>query len=114
MIVGIFTSDSMVLEIAVPYLIFNAVGCMIENIIYISTGVVSGAGYTNITMAASMLSAVGRIVIALVIQSVTTLGVYSVGFASIIAPVIPVIIMVYVIISGKWKVNRLQRELDKM
>ena len=85
---------------------------IIENIIYATTGVVSGAGYTPITMTASMLAAAGRVIFSVILINTTALGIYSIGLAALIAPVIPVIIMIIVLLSGKWKTSRIQKEMS--
>ncbi len=109
-ILGIFSNDAEVLEMGRQYLVLMAAGCVTENIIYTSTGVVSGAGYTHITMAAAMLSALFRIIFALILQQATDLGVIGLGTAVVLAPVIPVIVMAAVLISGKWKKSALSEE----
>lgn len=111
-LLGIFTNEQEVITVGTLYLILVSVGTVIESLIYTMTGVVSGAGYTTITMVGALTAAFGRIIIALILQNVTSLGLYSIGVAAIISPVIPVLIMLITILSGKWKISRIQKELD--
>ena len=111
-VLGVFTSNSDVVSIGSLYLTLLSLGFIIENIIYATTGVVSGAGYTPITMTASMLAAAGRVIFSVILINTTALGIYSIGLAALIAPVIPVIIMIIVLLSGKWKTSRIQKEMS--
>ena len=113
-ILGLFTPDSEVISAGALYLTLMSFGVVLENIIYETAGVISGAGYTTITMIASMLAAAGRVVFAVILQRVTSMGVYAIGVAAIAAPVIPVIIMVVTLCSGKWKISRVQKEMNAL
>lgn len=110
-ILGIFTTNMDVVAVGTFYLAILSFSFVIENIIYTSTGVVSGAGYTPITMTAAMLAAAGRIGFAILFQHTTDLGLYSICAAALIAPFIPILIMILVLLSGKWKTSRIQKEL---
>ncbi|MBR2562105.1 MAG: MATE family efflux transporter [Eubacterium sp.] len=112
-ILGIFTDNTAVLAAGTEYLLLLSIGIMIENIVYATTGIVSGAGYTRITMAASMTSAVSRVYITYFLQE-QSFGVFSAGLAALIAPCIPVIIITFILLSGKWKVSAIQRELSAL
>lgn len=111
-LLGIFTSEQEVIAVGTLYLILVSVGTVIESLIYTMTGVVSGAGYTTITMVGALSAAFGRIVIALILQYTTEIGLYSIGVAAILSPIIPVVVMLATLISGKWKISRIQKELN--
>lgn len=113
-ILGIFTDDAHVVRTGSHYLLFISIGFVIENLIFTTTGVISGAGYTTITMAASLMAAAGRVVFAWILQTVTDLNVYSIGVAGILSPIIPVVIMIFSLASGFWKTSRIQNELKKI
>lgn len=73
-LLGIFTNEQEVIRAGILYLILVSAGTMIESLIYTMTGVVSGAGYTPVTMTGALLAAFGRIIIAVIIQYATDMG----------------------------------------
>ncbi|MCI6018672.1 MAG: MATE family efflux transporter [Clostridiales bacterium] len=113
-ILNLFTTNTDVISAGTFYLTLMSIGFIFENIIYATTGIVSGAGYTPITMIAAMLSAIGRVIFAVILQETTDLGLYAISIASIVAPMIPVIIMIIVLTSGKWKISRIQAEIHSL
>ena len=103
----IFTPDAAVAAVGVGYLRCMAASFIIEGIMFCMFGVISGSGYTPVTMCCGILSAfVARYSCAVLFSRVMNLGFNGIGLSYLAAPVITTMICLLFILSGKWKSSR--------
>lgn len=106
---GLFTQDPQVLAVGGPYLQIVAVSFVIESVMFCMMGVLTGAGYTNITMICAIISAFGvRYGLAWFLSSVASMGFLGIAMAYPFAPLSSTVICLVFILSGKWKKNRVK------
>lgn len=107
---SIFTSDPGVAEVGVTYLRLLALCLLVENTMFCIFGVLTGAGYTLVTMACALISAFGvRYALAYVLSAFTPLGFNGIALAYSAAPLVGIIVGGGFLLSGRWKVSRLER-----
>lgn len=106
---GLFTSDPLVAEVGVGYLRIYAISFFVEVIMFCMFGVLTGSGYTNVTMACSIISAFGiRYVMALVLSQYTSMGFNGIALAYSCAPLLGIAVCIYFLLSGRWKKSRIK------
>ncbi len=106
---SIFTSDEAVIEAGIEYLKVMSVSFVLEGLMFCLFGVVTGSGYTPVTMCCGILSAfVVRYAAAWLLCNVFTMGFMGVAVSYSIGPIPSIAICVIFIITGKWKKPRVQ------
>ena len=72
-------------------------------------GILTGSGYTTVTMACSVISAFAvRYAFAYILSSFTSLGFNGIALAYSIAPLVGIAISSYFLVSGRWKNSRVK------
>lgn len=106
---GLFTTDTSVAEIGVSYLRIYAISFFDEVIMFCMFGVLTGSGYTTVTMTCSFLSAFGvRYAGAYLLSRFTSLGFNGIALAYSVAPLVGISIGGFYLISGRWKKSRIR------
>lgn len=106
---GLFADDQSVIDMGLRYLQILAIGFLIESVMFCLFGLLTGAGYTNITMSCAIVSAfVVRYGLARLFTAVTPLGFLGIAAAYPFAPVASTIIALCFIKSGRWKRSRVK------
>lgn len=105
----IFTPESAVAAVGTGYLRRMAFSFIMESAMFCMFGVVSGSGYTPVTMCCGILSGFAvRFGAAWFFSRGLMLGFNGVGLAYLAGPVVASIICIVFLISGKWKSARVQ------
>lgn len=108
MMLRLFTTDAGVLAMGAPYLQVLAVSFLIESVMFCMFGLLTGAGYTNITMLCAILSSfLVRYALAVIFSRVVGLGFIGIAWAYPFAPMCSCIVCIIFILSGRWKKSRL-------
>lgn len=106
---GLFTPDSNVAEIGASYLRIYAISFFDEVIMFCMFGVLTGSGYTTVTMCCSFLSAFGmRYAGAYLLSNFTSLGFNGIALAYSLAPLVGITVGGYFLVSGRWKKSRVK------
>lgn len=104
-----FTPEIAVESVGIGYLRCMAFSFVLESIMFCMFGVVSGSGYTLVTMACGILSGfVVRFGTAWLLSSVAGLGFNGVGLAYMAGPIASSLICLVFMLTGKWKKARVQ------
>lgn len=107
LMLGIFTSDAPVIALGTSYLQTMAVTFLIETVMFCMFGLMTGAGYTNVTMLCAILSSfLVRYALAWLFSQKTALGFLGIACAYPFAPMTSCVVCVIFILSGKWKTSR--------
>lgn len=105
---ALFTGDPTVALAGTDYLRMYSLCFMGEVFMFCMNGVLTGAGYTTVTMISSISMAVGvRYVAALLLSKYTVLGFSGIALAYSISPILGIAIAAYFLISGRWKTPRI-------
>ncbi|MBQ9815764.1 MAG: MATE family efflux transporter [Lachnospiraceae bacterium] len=106
---GIFTTDPTVIEWGIPYLQVLAISFIIEAGMFCMFGLITGAGYTNVTMLCAIFSAfIVRYSLALLFSKALHMGFIGIAWAYPFAPVASCIVCIIFLLTGKWKKSRLK------
>ncbi|MCI8992228.1 MAG: hypothetical protein HFG80_05795 [Eubacterium sp.] len=106
---GLFTQDVQVLAVGGPYLQIIAVSFVIESVMFCLMGVLTGAGYTNITMVCAIISAFGvRYGLAWFLSVGVSMGFPGIAWAYPMAPLSSTAVCIIFLLSGRWKKNRVE------
>lgn len=105
---SLFTHDSEVTLVGADYLRLYAISFIDEVIMFCMYGVLTGAGYTTVTMLSSVTMAFGlRYVFAFLLSKYTTLAFNGIALAYSIAPLLGIAVSVYFLVSGRWQKSRI-------
>ncbi len=104
-----FTQEAAVAAVGTSYLRRMAFSFVMESAMFCMFGVVSGSGYTPVTMCCGILSGFAvRYGAAWFFSKVLLLGFNGIGLAYLAAPVASMLICIVFLASGKWKSARVQ------
>ena len=105
----IFTSDEAVIAAGIDYLKVMSVSFILEGLMFCLFGVITGSGYTPVTMCCGILSAfIVRYVSAWVLCNIFSMGFLGVAVSYSIGPLPSIAICLIFILTGKWKTPRVQ------
>ncbi|MCD8218339.1 MAG: MATE family efflux transporter [Clostridiales bacterium] len=108
-LLGAFTTEAEVLAIGIPFMRIFICCILIENVMFCMFGLLTGAGYTNITMSCALVSTfVVRYAFSYVLSSMTPLGFHGIAVAYILAPCASLTISGLYTLSGRWKKPRVR------
>ncbi len=108
-ILAVFTTEAGVAEIGIPFMRFFIWCILIENVMFCVQGLLTGAGYTHITMIASLVSAfLVRYALAYVLSGMTPLGFNGIALSYVIAPCASIAISGGYSLTGRWKKPRVR------
>lgn len=108
-IYGLFTDSAAVTALGIPFLKWYSICFFDEVIMFCMFGVLTGAGYTRVTMLCSIFSAFGvRYAAALLLSTYTAMGFNGIAFAYVLSPLVGLSISLYFLISGKWKYSKVR------
>ena len=110
----IFTPDVAVSGIGIGYLRRMAFSFVLESVMFCMFGVVSGSGYTPVTMCCGILSGFAvRYGCAWLLSDVLMMGFNGIGLAYNGGPIVSSLIVMIFLLSGKWKKARVSVGKDK-
>ena len=105
---GLFTTDPEVTRVGADYLRLFAISFLDETIMFCMFGVLTGAGYTTVTMLTSITSAFGiRYALAALLSRHTLLGFNGIALAYSAAPLLGIAVAIIFLLSGRWKKSRI-------
>jgi len=105
----LFTDSTGVAALGIPFLGWYSICFFDEVIMFCMFGVLTGAGYTLVTMCCSLFSAFGiRYAAAFLLSSYTFLGFNGIALAYALSPLLGLSISLYFLLSGKWKKSRVK------
>ncbi|MGN1002968.1 MAG: MATE family efflux transporter [Oscillospiraceae bacterium] len=100
----LFVDDPEVIRVGTDYLRIYSVSFLDETIMFCLFGVMTGAGYTMVTMVTMVTSAFGvRYASALLLSRCTALGFNGIALAYSAAPLLGIAVAGVFLLSGKWK-----------
>ncbi|MCD8099456.1 MAG: MATE family efflux transporter [Oscillospiraceae bacterium] len=109
-IYSLFTSEEAVGEMGRLFLGLYSLCFITENYMFCQYGILTGAGYTTITMTCAILSAfVARYTLAVIFSQYTALGFDGIALAYPLSPLISITISGIYLLSGRWKISRIDR-----
>lgn len=104
---ALFTSDPAVAAVGAGYLRLYAICFITEVTMFCLYGVLTGAGYTTVTMASSITMAFAvRYLAALLLSKYTVLGFNGIALAYSLAPLLGIAVSICFLVSGRWKTSR--------
>ena len=104
-----FTPEAAVAAVGADYLRCMAFSFIMESAMFCMFGVITGAGYTPVTMCCGILSGFAiRFGAAWFFSKILMLGFNGIGLAYLAGPVVSSLICIFFLISGKWKSARVQ------
>ncbi len=108
-LLGAFTTEQAVINIGVPFMRILVFAFLLENIMFCFFGILTGAGYTHITMICALSSAfLVRFAFSYVLSLNTPLGFNGIALAYVLAPCLALSIAGLYTLSGRWKRPRIR------
>lgn len=108
-LLGAFTTEQAVIDIGVPFVRILVFAFLLENIMFCFFGILTGAGYTHITMICALSSAfLVRFAFSYVLSLNTPLGFNGIALAYVLAPCLALSIAGLYTLSGRWKRPRIR------
>ena len=106
---GIFTTDTAVIQTGADYLKILTISDMIESVMFCMYGVISGSGNTYYTFGCAILSAfIVRLLFTWIFTSFTSMGLLGIGWAYVMAPAASGIAAAIFLLTGKWKKSKMK------
>lgn len=106
---GIFTTDTAVIQTGADYLKILTISYMIESVMFCMYGVISGSGNTYYTFGCAILSAfIVRLLFTWIFTSFTSMGLLGIGWAYVMAPAASGIAAAIFLLTGKWKKSKMK------
>ncbi len=104
-----FTAEAGVLAVGIPYMRIFVWVILIENVMFCFNGLLTGAGYTHITMIGALITAfVLRFGLAYIFSGMTALGFNGIALAYVVAPCFQLLLGGFFTLSGRWKKPRVK------
>lgn len=110
-LLGLFTTETAVIEIGIPFMRILVWAFIIENIMFCFFGLLTGAGYTHITMICALTSAFAvRFAFSHVLSRFTPMGFNGIALSYVLAPILAITIAGLFTLSGRWKKPRVKTQ----
>lgn len=111
-LLGLFTTESEVITIGVPFMRILVWTFLLENMMFCLFGLLTGAGYTHVTMICALLTAFAvRFTFAHLLAKQTELGFNGIALSYVLAPILSIVITGLFAASGRWKRPRVKSDL---
>lgn len=108
-ILGAFTTEIEVIAIGIPFMRILVFAFLLENVMFCFFGLLTGAGYTHITMICALTSAfLVRFAFSYILSQNTPLGFNGIALAYVLSPCLALSIAGLYILSGRWKRPRIK------
>lgn len=105
----LFTTETAVIEIGIPFMRILVWAFIIENLMFCFFGLLTGAGYTHITMICALSSAFAvRFAFSHILSRFTPLGFNGIALSYVLAPILAITIAGLFTLSGRWKRPRVK------
>lgn len=105
---SLFTSDPTVAAVGTGYLRLYSIFFITDDILFCLYGVLTGSGYTNVTMITSVTMSFGiRYLVALLLSKYTFLGFNGIALAYSLAPLFGITVSLCFLATGRWKTSRI-------
>ena len=106
---GVFTTETTVVTMGVHYLQIVSISYIVESVMFCMFGLMTGAGYTNITMLCAILSSfLVRFGLAFLFSKLIGMGFIGIAWAYPFGPMSSVTVCIIFLLSGKWKISRVK------
>lgn len=110
-LLGMFTNEAEVIAIGIPFMRILVWAFIIENIMFCFFGLLTGAGYTHITMISAMSGAfIIRLAFSHVLTRFSPLEFNGIALAYVLAPCLSIAIAGLFTLSGRWKKPRVKTQ----
>lgn len=110
-LLGLFTNEAEVIAIGVPFMRILVWAFIVENIMFCFFGLLTGAGYTHITMISAMSGAfIIRLAFSHILTRFSPLGFDGIALAYVLAPCLSIAIAGLFTLSGRWKKPRVKTQ----
>ena len=108
-LLGLFTVEAEVIQVGISFMRILVWAFIIENIMFCFFGLLTGAGYTHITMISALSAAfVVRFTFAHILAKCTPLGFNGIALSYVLAPILAIAIAGLFTLSGRWKKPRVK------
>ena len=108
-LLGLFTTETQVIAIGIPFMRILVWAFILENIMFCFFGVLTGAGYTHITMISALSSAFAvRFAFSHILSRFTEWGFDGIALAYVLSPLLALAIAGLFMVSGRWKKPRVK------
>ncbi len=108
-LLGLFTKEAEVIVIGIPFMRILVWAFVLENIMFCFFGLLTGAGYTHITMICALTTAFAvRFAFAHILTRFSPLGFDGIALSYVLAPILAIAIAGLFTLSGRWKQPRLK------
>lgn len=108
-ILGAFTTEIEVIAIGIPFMRILVFAFLLENVMFCFFGLLTGAGYTHITMICALTSAfLVRFAFSYILSQNTPLGFNGIAVAYVLSPCLALSIAGLYTLSGRWKRPRIK------
>ncbi len=110
-LLGLFTSEAEVIAIGVPFMRILVWAFVLENFMFCFFGLLTGAGYTHITMICALSSAFAvRFAFSHILANFSPMGFNGIALAYVLAPILAIAIAGLFTLSGRWKKPRVRTQ----
>ena len=110
-LLGLFTNEADVIAIGVPFMRILVWAFIVENIMFCFFGLLTGAGYTHITMISAMSGAfIIRLAFSHILTRFSPLEFNGIALAYVLAPCLSIAIAGLFTLSGRWKKPRVKTQ----
>ncbi|MCC8028281.1 MAG: MATE family efflux transporter [Lachnospiraceae bacterium] len=108
-LLGVFTTEAGVIEVGIPFMRIFICCILIENVMFCVNGLLTGSGYTHITMIGALIAAfVVRYALAWVLSQRTAMGFNGIALSYVFAPCATLGIGGVFALTGRWKRPRVK------
>lgn len=110
-LLGFFTTEPEVIAIGIPFMRVLVWAFIVENIMFCFFGLLTGAGYTHITMISALTMAFAvRFTFAHILAKFSPMGFDGIALSYVLAPILGIAISGLFTLSGKWKKPRVKTQ----
>ena len=107
-IIGLFDDDPVMIQAGITYMRSFTFDYLIVPVFFCVNGIITAAGFTGVSSATGILSALGfRVPFAYFFGFVMNLGIFGIGLGAPVASTFSTLIVVIFYLSGRWKKSKI-------
>lgn len=107
-IIGLFDDDPVMIQAGITYMRSFTFDYLIVPIFFCVNGIITAAGFTGVSSATGILSALGfRVPFAYLFGFVLNFGIFGIGLGAPVASIFSTLIVVLFYLSGRWKKSKI-------